>query len=184
VLLLILACALLLGAALWQLFTTDMAGIPWTPGYSPFSLADWRAAGAVPTSLDRQRKVASAMEVVGAFSGNYESKWMGMQLGAYVRRFNDADPVNYNPASYTEGILAVRPHIYWNTYFHTAAELSFQARRADGVDFIAGRVLSPEVFRLSVLPLVAPLMAPQNRRKPLHRQALQTAACSIPLPIQ
>jgi maltoporin len=111
----------------------------------------------VPTHLDPKRRVASALEVLGAFAGNWESKWFGMQLGAYVRRFNDADPVTYNPSSYTEGIIAARPHIYWNKYFHTAVELSFQARRQDGVDPVANRVLTPEVFRASILPLVAPL---------------------------
>jgi hypothetical protein len=111
----------------------------------------------VPTSLDPTRKVTDAMEVVGAVSGNWESRWLGVMFGAYVRRFNDASTSGYNPASYTEGILAVRPHIYWNTYFHTAVELSYQARRADGLDFVANRVLLPQVFRFSLMPIVAPV---------------------------
>ena len=111
----------------------------------------------VPTSLDLRRKVSSALEVVGAFSGNWESRFIGIQLGAYVRRFNDADQTKYNPLSYTEGIIAARPHIYWNEFFHTAVELSYQVRQADGVDFVASRRLLPQVFRFSVLPLVAPL---------------------------
>lgn len=111
----------------------------------------------VPTGLDPTRKVSGAREVVGAMSGNWESKWVGLMFGAYVRRFNDASATDYNPASYTEGILAARPHIYWSTYFHTAVELSYQARKADGIDYVANRVLTPQVFRASVLPLVAPL---------------------------
>jgi maltoporin len=111
----------------------------------------------VPTHLDPTRQVSNAREVVGALSANWESRWVGVMLGAYVRRFNDASSSDYNPASYTEGILAVRPHIYWGDYFHTAVELSYQSRKADGVDFVANRVLTPQVFRLSVLPLVAPL---------------------------
>jgi hypothetical protein len=111
----------------------------------------------VPTHLDPSRKVAGAREVVGALSANWESKWLGIQFGAYVRRFNDPAPGNYNPASYTEGIVAMRPVVYWGNYFHTAIELSYQARRADGVDPVANRVLTPSVFRFSLLPLVAPL---------------------------
>jgi maltoporin len=82
---------------------------------------------------------------------------VGIQAAAYVRRFQDPSPGDFNPLSYTEGILAVRPHFYLSEYFHTALELSYQARRADGLDYVANRVLSPQVFRFSVLPLVAPL---------------------------
>jgi maltoporin len=111
----------------------------------------------VPTGIDPTRRVTSAREIVGAMSGNWESRWLGVMFGAYVRRFNDASASDLNPASYTEGILAARPHIYWNQYFHTAVELSYQARQADSIDFVANRVLTPQVFRFSVLPLVAPL---------------------------
>jgi maltoporin len=111
----------------------------------------------VPTHLDPTRKVTGALEVVGAMSGNWESRWVGVMFGAYVRRFNDASSIGYNPASYTEGILAVRPHVYWHTYFHTAVELSYQARQADSVDYVANRVLTPQVFRFSLMPIVAPL---------------------------
>ncbi len=111
----------------------------------------------VPTSLDPSRKVTEALEIVGAFSGNWESKWLGVMAAGYIRRFRDASTIAYNPASYTEGILALRPTVYWGKYFHTAVELSYQARQADGVDFVANRVLTPQVFRFSLMPLVAPL---------------------------
>jgi maltoporin len=111
----------------------------------------------VPRSLDPSRRVSGALEVVGAASMNWESKWLGVMLGAYLRRFNDPAPGDYNPQSYTEGILAVRPTVYFGEFFHTAVELSYQARKADGLDFVAARVLTPQVFRFSVMPLVAPL---------------------------
>ena len=38
-----LACALLLGAALWQLFVPDRPGVPWV-NYDPFKLSDWTGA--------------------------------------------------------------------------------------------------------------------------------------------
>ena len=125
----------------------------------------FRAAGglaaygelSVPTGLDPTRSVQSARELVGAISLNWESRWLGVMGGAYLRRFTDASTASFNPQSYSEGILALRPHIYWNEYFHTAIELSYQARKADGVDFVANRVLSPQVFRFSVMPLVAPM---------------------------
>ena len=111
----------------------------------------------VPTGLDPTRSVTGAREYVGAMSLNWESRWLGVMGGAYVRRFTDASTSAFNPQSYTEGIIATRPHIYWNEYFHTALELSYQTRKADGVDFVANRVLNPQVFRFSVMPLVAPM---------------------------
>jgi maltoporin len=111
----------------------------------------------VPTGIDPSRSVRSARESVFAASLNWESKWLGMMGAGYVRRFNDASAASYNPQSYTEGIVAARPHLYFNEYFHTAIELSFQARRPDGIDYVANRVLTPQVFRFSILPLVAPM---------------------------
>jgi maltoporin len=101
--------------------------------------------------------VEAAREVVAAVSANWESRYIGIMLGAYLRRFNDPQPGDFNPNSYTEGIVAVRPHLYITEYFHTAVELSYQTRRADGLDFLAQRVLSPSVFRFSLMPMVSPL---------------------------
>jgi maltoporin len=111
----------------------------------------------VPTSVGRSTQVADALEIVGAMSGNWESKWLGLMWGGYVRRFRDPSPDAFSYNSYTEGILGVRPHVYYSKYFHAAVELSYQARQADGLDFVAGRVLTPQVFRFSAIPLVAPL---------------------------
>jgi hypothetical protein len=111
----------------------------------------------VPTSVDRTRSVTDAREFVLALSLNWESKWVGLMAAGYARRFLDTAPGKYNPFSYLEGIIALRPQVYITKYFHTAVELSYQGRRADGADYVANRVLSPQVFRFSLMPLVAPL---------------------------
>ncbi len=41
-----LACVLLLGAALWQVFVLERPGIPWSGGYNPWSWSQWAAGGA------------------------------------------------------------------------------------------------------------------------------------------
>jgi maltoporin len=111
----------------------------------------------VPTSFSLQRTVTNALEIVGAFNLNYESRWMGLMFSGYVRRFRDPAPGDFNPLSYTEGIIAARPYVYWTEYFHTGVEVSYQQRHNDGVDFSTARTLAPQVFRFSVLPVVAPL---------------------------
>ncbi len=122
----------------------------------------------VPNTITPGQRVTDALEIVGAFSANYESRWIGVMFAGYLRRFRDATAVAYTPNSYTEGIIAARPHIYWTKYFHTAFEFSYQARRADGLDYVAQRVLTPQVFRASVLPLVAPLGSGTYSRPQLY----------------
>jgi hypothetical protein len=144
-----------------------VAGVQLGGWLRPFVFANlwFRAAGglaaygelSVPTGMDPTRSVAGAREYVGALSTNWESRHFGIMGGAYLRRFTDASNAAFNENSYTEGILAIRPHVYWNEYFHTAVELSYQARKSDGTDYVANRVLTPQVFRFSVLPLVAPM---------------------------
>ena len=99
-----------------------------------------------------------AREIVGALSGNWESKLHrrhGRRLRAPLQRRVDE---RLQPATATPRASSrCGRSIYWNEYFHTAVELSYQARQADGVDFVANRVLSPQVFRFSVMPLVAPM---------------------------
>ena len=111
----------------------------------------------VPTSLDPTRKVGGAREVVGALSLNYEHERVGVMVGGYVRRFDAPDSGMFNQGSYTEGILSVRPVVYLHKYFHTAVELSYQARSGDSIDPVANRALEPKVFRFSLMPTVSPM---------------------------
>jgi NADH-quinone oxidoreductase subunit H len=41
-----LACVVLLGATLWQLFVPERPGVPWSEGYNPWDVHEWIAAGA------------------------------------------------------------------------------------------------------------------------------------------
>ena len=109
-----------------------------------------------PTALPVSHKVTGALELVGALSGNWETKYVGLMVAAYARRFVDAGAGEFNPMSYTEGIVAVRPTVYLGKYFHLAAEVSFQGRSSDGLDPYFGRVLRPKVFRASFAPTVSP----------------------------
>jgi maltoporin len=110
----------------------------------------------VPTTLDKTQPIGAAREIVGAIAGNWESKWFGVMFGAYLRRFVDPTPIDLNPNSYTEGIIAARPTVYLGPYVHVALEASYQRRAYDGVDPYAGRVLRPDVFRFSVMPILSP----------------------------
>lgn len=45
-----IACALLLGAAIWPLMVPDAVGVPWAK-YNPWSLADWQSHGATASLI-------------------------------------------------------------------------------------------------------------------------------------
>ena len=108
-----------------------------------------------PSGFDTNQQVLGARELTIALSANWESKHWGMMTGGYFRRWNDANTAE--SAGYTEGALAVRPTAYFGKYFHTAVELSYQIRQPTTVDQDLGRYLLPQVFRASVMPIVAPL---------------------------
>lgn len=133
----------------------------------PFTFANlfFRYAGGLaaygelstPISVDLSRRTLDARELVFALSLNYETRWVGVMGGGFVRQFEDAAGGPYNPNSYLEGIVAVRPQVYLHQYFHVATELSFQEREYGGMDQLVGRRLTPWVFRASLLPIVSPL---------------------------
>ena len=106
--------------------------------------------------FDLQRRTAGTREFLGALSLNYETRWIGVQGAAFIRRYRDASPGSYQRDNYLEGILIARPHIYLSKYFQVATEFSYQQRQYGGFDPAANRRLTPQVFRASVLPIVAP----------------------------
>ena len=98
-----------------------------------------RADGARPDALGRSARASTSARSRSTGSRAGSASWAAPTCAASPTRRRRRSTRN----SYTEGIIAVRPHIYWNEYFHTAVELSYQARKADGVDFVANRVLTP-----------------------------------------
>ncbi len=134
---------------------------------SPFTFANLflRAAGGLaaygeltaPNSTDASGRTLPARDVQLVLSLNWESRWIGIMGGGYVRQFTDASGGQYNPRDYVEGIGIVRPHLYLNRWFTLAAELSYQGRQYGGFDPLLNRQLVPQVFRASLMPIVNPL---------------------------
>ena len=110
-----------------------------------------------PTRTDNDGRTSSARDFTMALSLNWESKWLGINAGGYVRQFTDAGSGLYDAANYVEGIGVARPHLYLGRWFTLAAELSYQGRQYGGFDPILDRRLTPEVFRASLMPMVNPL---------------------------
>ena len=108
-----------------------------------------------PYGFDQNLQVTKALDVIAAFSLNWESQALGIMGGGYVHRFRDAGAGDNR--GFDEGALAVRPQVYLNRYVHLAVELSYQLRAPSTVDQNTGAYLKPQVFRASLMPIVAPL---------------------------
>ena len=111
----------------------------------------------LPSSSDPPRASNAAREIVGALSLNYETRYLGLMGGAFVRGWRDPDLAALSPRDYVEGAVALRPQLYVAKWFHVALEGSYQQRAYAGFDPLLDRRLAPKVFRFSVMPIISPL---------------------------
>jgi maltoporin len=109
----------------------------------------------VPFGVATDGTAQGADEVLGALSGNWESRWVGVMAGAYLRRFEDADINVVDTDEFVEGAAVVRPSVFVTDHFHQAFELSYQRRYPFGLDPDTGQHEDPQVVQLSVLELLS-----------------------------
>ncbi|MDP8257785.1 MAG: carbohydrate porin [Candidatus Alcyoniella australis] len=119
--------------------------------------ADLAAYGewGVPWGLNTNGKTRGASELTLALSGNWESRWVGVMLGAEARRFEDADPNEFDIDDYWEGVAVLRPIVYITDHFHQGLEISYQQHYPFGLDPSTDEQEVPEVWQLSVLELLS-----------------------------
>lgn len=91
-----IACALLLGAALWQLLVPEMAGVPWV-NYHPFHWRDWADKGATGAFITQIILALVGLTLMGATTA-----WV---VYAYLsgrnlkQRLTDPAPIDKAPAN-------------------------------------------------------------------------------------
>lgn len=91
-----IACALLLGAALWQLLIPERAGVPWRD-YNPFAWSDYAAVGAGASLV-----VQVVLALVGILFTVAVVAWVGyaiMSGKSIKQRLTDPDPIDQQPAN-------------------------------------------------------------------------------------
>ena len=108
----------------------------------------------IPYGTNTQRSAAGATEWLGAISANWESEWVGVLTGAYLRRFTDADRELDDPDDYLEGAVVARPTVYITDHLHQAVEASYQQKYPFGVGIESGQHEVPEIFQLSFIEIV------------------------------
>jgi maltoporin len=104
----------------------------------------------VPDGLDvDERAFPGATELVAGAAGTYEIARGGVMLGAYARRFVDADPRPDDRDDGWEYIADVRPYAAVTEHLHAAVDLSYQQRFPRGASPTALEVLSPGVAQIA-----------------------------------
>lgn len=118
---------------------------------------------AAPTDLANDKTTSGAHELVVALGGNYEYGPVGVMLGGYVRSFRNSSPdLDFNDLD--EGIVVVRPHVFFGEIGGLALEGSYQAQQrgvlipagTDGAPADAKGPLTARLWRFGVIPFVSP----------------------------
>ncbi len=117
-----------------------------------------------PAQLSPDKTAAGAHELRVAVGGNWEYGPVGVMLGGYVRSFRDASP-GLDYADLDEGIVAARPHVFFNEWLGLAVEGSFQAQKRgvllpptapDGSAQAPNGPLTARLYRVGVMPFLSP----------------------------
>lgn len=109
----------------------------------------------VPFGTSVKHTADGAREILGAISAGWQSRWVGILLGGYIRRFNDADVNRYDVDDYTEGALVGRLLVFATEHFQQGLELSYQRHFPFGIDPATGQHLVPGVFQLTVMEILS-----------------------------
>lgn len=117
---------------------------------------------AAPTQLAPDRTTAGAHELVVALGGNYEYGPVGVMVGGYMRSFRNSSPdLDFNDVD--EGIIAVRPHVFFGEAGGLAVEGSYQAQQrgvllneVTGQPVDARGPLTARLVRFGFIPFLSP----------------------------
>ncbi len=108
----------------------------------------------VPYGTDDRGTSDGAQELVVALDACWQNRWVGAMLGAYLRRFVDADVNRYDTDDFAEGALVARPVVFLSDHFHQGFEISYQQHRPFGLDPRSNDQEIAEVWQLTVMEIL------------------------------
>ena len=97
-----------------------------------------------------------AEELLVALSANFEWEMVGAQLGAWVRRFRDADPSLLERGALAEGALSIRPYVWLGEHLGLAVEGGYQALETTALDERTGEPVRGSIWKFGLIPFVSP----------------------------
>ncbi len=110
----------------------------------------------VPFRVGSVIDTGRAEDLMIAFSGNYEAGMFGVQVGAHIHRLRDADESILSRGAITEGVITVRPHLWFGEYAGIAADLSFLGLETTTLDDRTGNLRRGSAFKFGLMPFFSP----------------------------
>jgi maltoporin len=112
---------------------------------------------AVPSEPSPQNEYGPANKFLTGLSGNYEwKKLIGVMLGGYLRKFEDADISEYDTDDSWDLVTVVRTYWFFTRYFHPGMELSYQRKVTYGLSPETGKHFIPQAYTAALIPTIAP----------------------------
>jgi len=109
----------------------------------------------VPWGTDALKTAQGARDTLAAVSANWENQQVGLLVGGYWRRFNDADREDYDLNDFAEGAFVARPVIYLTEHLHQGFEVGYQAHYPFGLEADGETHNVGEVWQFSVMEMVS-----------------------------
>lgn len=110
----------------------------------------------VPFRVGTVTETDRADELRIALSANFEWRMLGVQLGAWFRRFRDADPSIFERGAVAEGAVAVRPYAWFGEHVGVAAEASYQGFETTALDERTGNPVEGSAVKVGLVPFFSP----------------------------
>jgi hypothetical protein len=129
---------------------------------------------AAPTSVGPDLTTTNANELSFGASGNWDSPFGNMMVGALSRRFEDASGNASNPNDGWEYALDARPLAKVLPDWFVGADISYQARFPQGLNPITLRAEDPAVFQFAPMIVYSP-MGPSAYDRPQIRLVYRIA---------
>lgn len=86
-----MACALLLGGAIWPLIVPDLVKEPWTSGFNPWRASDWVRAGGLSALITQGVLAIIGVAIFAAIVGWVLNAWIHRK--DMVARLTDPEPI-------------------------------------------------------------------------------------------
>ncbi|MCC6648321.1 MAG: carbohydrate porin [Polyangiaceae bacterium] len=123
---------------------------------------------AVPYALRLDETTKGATDSVAAISGNFEAGAVAVQVAGYLRSFRAATKEKFDYAHLDEGILVVRPHLYFGERAGVFVEASYQAQQRAALRADGGGLMGGSMTRFGVVPFLSPSGRGSYRRPQLR----------------
>jgi maltoporin len=99
---------------------------------------------------------SAASELMLALSANWEWELLGVQAGAFYRRYDDPSATAFGGGEVAEGVLTLRPHVWFGKYAGLALEGAYQSLQTTSVDDLTGELRGGSAWKLGVMPFISP----------------------------